>query len=47
LAVLNALRALEPAAREAMRAHAVVPVKNVAGRVVGEVRALDGWMAVD
>ncbi len=44
LAVLDALHALEPAARAAMRPHASVPVKNVAGRVVGEVAALDGWL---
>jgi L-asparaginase II len=44
LAVLEALRALDPAARKALRPHAVVPVKNVAGRVVGEVAALDGWL---
>lgn len=44
LAVLDALHALEPAAREALRPHAVVPVKNVAGRVVGEVAAFDGWI---
>jgi L-asparaginase II len=44
LAVLGALRVLEPAAAQALRAHAVVPVRNVAGRVVGEVAALDGWI---
>jgi L-asparaginase II len=44
LAVLDALHALEPAAREAMRPHAMVPVKNVAGRVVGEVAALEEWL---
>ena len=44
LAVLDALHALEPAARETMRPHAFVPVKNVAGRVVGEVAALQGWV---
>jgi hypothetical protein len=27
-----------------LRQHAVVPVKNVAGQVVGEVAALDGWL---
>jgi L-asparaginase II len=43
LSVLDALHALEPAARTALRQHAVVPVKNVAGRVVGEVAAFDGW----
>jgi L-asparaginase II len=47
IAVLDALRVLEPQAREALRAHAVVPVKNVAGRVVGEVAALDGWIPAD
>ncbi|HEX3549269.1 MAG TPA: asparaginase [Candidatus Elarobacter sp.] len=45
LAVLDALRALEPAARSALRQHAVVPVKNVAGRVTGEVAALEGWLS--
>jgi L-asparaginase II len=44
LAVLHALRVLEPAARTALRPHAAVPVKNVAGRVVGEVAALEGWI---
>ena len=47
IAVLDALHALEPAARTALRAHAVVPVKNVAGRVVGEVAALDGWIPAE
>jgi L-asparaginase II len=44
LAVLDALRVLEPAAREALRPHAAVPVKNVAGRVVGQVAALEDWI---
>jgi len=44
IAVLDALHALEPGVHEALRQHAVVPVKNVAGRVVGEVAALDGWI---
>jgi L-asparaginase II len=44
LAVLDALHALEPASRQAMRGHATVPVKNVAGHVVGGVAALDGWI---
>lgn len=44
LAALDALRVLEPKAREALRQHAVAAVKNVAGRVVGEVAALDGWL---
>jgi L-asparaginase II len=44
LAVLDALRVLEPAARAALRPHAAVPVKNVAGRVVGEISALEDWI---
>jgi L-asparaginase II len=44
LAALDALHALEPAARQAMRGHATVSVKNVAGHVVGSVAALDGWI---
>ncbi|HEY0393176.1 MAG TPA: asparaginase [Candidatus Elarobacter sp.] len=44
LAVLDALRALEPAAREALRPHAVAPVRTVAGRTVGEVAALADWI---
>jgi L-asparaginase II len=47
LAILAALRALDPAARRALRPHAVVPVKNVAGGVVGEVAALDGWLPTE
>jgi L-asparaginase II len=47
LAALDALHGLEPGVREALRQHAVVPVKNVAGRVVGEVAALDGWIPAD
>ncbi len=45
LATLEALRVLEPTARAALRQHAVIPVKNVAGRVVGEVVALEGWLS--
>jgi L-asparaginase II len=44
LALLEALRVLDPAARAALRPHAVVPVKNVAGRTVGSVAALEGWV---
>jgi L-asparaginase II len=44
IAILEALRALEPAAREALRPFARVAVKNYAGRVVGDVAALDGWI---
>jgi L-asparaginase II len=47
IALLDGLRALEPEVREALRGHAVVPVKNVAGRVVGEVAALDGWVPAE
>ena len=46
VAVLDALRALEPGVHDTLRQHAVVPVKNVAGRVVGEVAALDGFLPV-
>lgn len=45
LAALDALHALEPGARRALRAHAGAAVKNVAGRVVGEVAVLDGWIS--
>ncbi|HTW85938.1 MAG TPA: asparaginase [Candidatus Sulfotelmatobacter sp.] len=44
LAVLDAVRVLDPAARAALASHARLAVKNVAGRVVGEVAALDGWL---
>jgi L-asparaginase II len=44
IALLDALHALEPGVREALRPHAVVPVKSVAGRTVGEVIAIDGWI---
>lgn len=47
IAVLDALHALEPGVRDALRAHAVVPVKNVAGATVGEVAALDGWIPTE
>ena len=47
IALLDALRAFEPGVRDALRQHAVVPVKNVAGRVVGEVAALDGWVPAE
>ncbi len=47
LAVLDALRGLQPEARSALRQHAVVPVKNVAGRVTGEVAALDRWLSAE
>ncbi len=44
IALLDALRVLEPKARAALEPYARVAVKNVAGRVVGEVAALDGWV---
>ena len=44
LALLDALRILEPDARAALEPHARVAVKNVAGRVVGEVSALEDWI---
>ncbi len=44
IAVLEALRALSPHARESLAAHARVAVKNWAGRVVGEVTPLEGWI---
>jgi L-asparaginase II len=44
LAVLEALRALEPAARTALAPHARAAVRNTAGRVVGEVAALEDWL---
>jgi L-asparaginase II len=47
IALLEALRILEPAAREALRPHARVAVKNYAGRTVGEVAALDGWIPTE
>jgi len=47
LSVLDALRALEPDAREALRPHASVAVKNAAGRVVGEIAALPDWLPTE
>jgi L-asparaginase II len=47
LALLEALRLLEPTARAALAPHARVAVRNVAGQVVGEVAALDGWLPAD
>jgi L-asparaginase II len=44
LAVLESLRVLEPAARAALAGHARVAIKNVGGKVVGEVASLDGWV---
>jgi L-asparaginase II len=39
LAALHALAALDPAADAALQAHARTPLRNVAGRIVGEIRA--------
>jgi L-asparaginase II len=47
LALLDALRVLEPNARTALAPHARVAVRNVAGAVVGEVAALDGWIPAE
>ncbi len=44
IAILEALRALEPPVRDALGPFARSAVKNSAGRVVGEVAALDGWI---
>ncbi len=44
LAVLEALRAVEPAAREALAPHARGTLTNAAGTMVGEIAALDGWL---
>lgn len=44
IALLDALRVLEPGVRETLRPHAVIPVRSVAGRTVGEVAALEGWI---
>jgi L-asparaginase II len=44
IAILDALGALEPAARDALATHARAPLTNVAGRVVGEIVALEGWI---
>lgn len=44
IALLDRLRALEPDARAALEPHVRVAVRNVAGRVVGDVAALDGWL---
>lgn len=47
IAVLDALRALDPAARAALERHARVPITNVAGTVVGEIASLDGWLPTE
>jgi L-asparaginase II len=39
IALLDRLWALDGAARERLRAHARPPIRNVAGRIVGEIRA--------
>lgn len=44
IAILDSLRVLEPAARVALEPHARAAVKNVAGRIVGEVAALEDWI---
>jgi L-asparaginase II len=47
LAVLDALRALEPAARAELAPHARTTLLNAAGTLVGEVSALDGWLPAE
>jgi L-asparaginase II len=47
IALLDALRVLEPEARAALEPHARIAVKNVAGKVVGEVAALEDWIPVE
>ena len=47
IAILDALRALEPPARAALERHARPPIRNAAGTVVGEVSVLDGWLPPD
>jgi L-asparaginase II len=47
LAVLEALRALEPAARVELTAHARVAIPNAAGTTVGEIVALDDWLPAE
>jgi L-asparaginase II len=44
IALLDSIRALDPGVREAVQPHARLAVRNVAGRVVGEVAALEGWI---
>jgi L-asparaginase II len=44
IAVLDALGALDPQTRDALASHARIPVRNVAGRIVGEIAALDDWI---
>lgn len=44
IAILDSLRALDPAARAALTPHANPAVKNVVGRVVGEIVALEDWI---
>jgi hypothetical protein len=41
------VRALEPDARAALNPFARVAVRNYAGRVVGEVAALEGWIPAE
>ncbi|MBV9438675.1 MAG: asparaginase [Candidatus Eremiobacteraeota bacterium] len=45
VALLDGLGVLVPAARAALEPHARTAVKNVAGRTVGEVSALEEWLS--
>lgn len=47
IAILDALRVLSRAENEALAPHARAPVRNVAGRVVGEIAALEGWIPAE
>lgn len=47
IALLDALRVLEPSARAALQPHARLTVRNVAGAPVGEVSVLDGWIPAE
>jgi L-asparaginase II len=47
IAVLEALHALEPAAREALEPHARPPIVNAGGTTVGEIAVLADWLPPD
>jgi L-asparaginase II len=47
IALLDALRILEPEARAALEPHARLAVKNVAGALVGEIAALEDWIPAE
>lgn len=47
LAVLDTVRALEPAARAALAPHARITIPNAAGTPVGEIVALPDWLPAE